>query len=68
MNEKAQGRPMLVAVYRAKPNAFQSKGGYWFLRIENPVTGRVSETALIESKAKELEALGVPRLEDGGGL
>lgn len=61
-------RMMLVALYRSKPNAHTAPGGYWFLRITRAETGVAREVTLTPAKAAELEAMGVPRLEDGGGL
>jgi hypothetical protein len=61
-------RMMLVALYRSKPNVHTAPGGYWFLRITRPETGTCREVTITPAKAAELEAIGVPRLEDGGGL
>jgi hypothetical protein len=68
MTGNSEGRPMLVALYRSKPNAHTAPGGYWFLRLTNPLGGTCREVTLTPAKAAELEAMGVPRLEDGGGL
>lgn len=61
-------RMMLAAVYRSKPNTFQAPGGYWFLRITNYTTNSALEVAVTPQKAADLISLGVPQLEDGGGL
>jgi hypothetical protein len=61
-------RAMLVAVYRSKPNPHTAPGGYWFLRVTNPMTGCITETTLTATKADEFVAMGVPRLPDGGNL
>lgn len=61
-------RSMLVAVYRSVPTRHQAPGGYWFLRIVNPVTNGNIETPLTAGKAAEFILLGVPQLKDGGGL
>ena len=61
-------RIMLTGLYRSKPNAHTAPGGYWFLRITNPDSGACREVTVTPAKAAELEALGVPRLPDGGGL
>jgi hypothetical protein len=58
---------MLVSIYRTKPNAHQAPGGYWFLRIENGVTSLCTEIPITPAKADELQRIGTPRLEDGGG-
>lgn len=68
MSEKDEGRMFLLAVYRSRPNTFQAPGGYWFLRITNTLTSSVTEVSLTPGKAEQLETMGVPRIEDGGGL
>lgn len=61
-------RTVLIAIYRSKPNNFQSPGGYWFLRISTTASDKVIELTLTPDKAAQLEAMGVPKLPDGGGL
>jgi len=61
-------RTTLAAIYRSKPNTFQSPGGYWFLRIASTTTDAVVELTITPDKAEALRAIGVPQLPDGGGL
>lgn len=59
---------MSVSVYRSKPTAHQAPGGYWFLRIHNTALCQTVEVSITSAKAKELIAMSVPQLADGGGL
>lgn len=61
-------QPFVLGVYRSKPHAHQAPGGYWFLRIGDSTTSKVSEVTLTPGKAAELLAMGIPQLPDGGNV
>lgn len=56
-------RLMNVCVYKSK-----SSESYWFLRVVNPVTEAQTDINITSGKASDLMMLGVPRVDDGGGL
>lgn len=62
-------RMMPVSIYRSRDDGgFIQKPTYWFMRVVNPITGSYIDTNITEGKAADLVTLGVPRIDDGGGL
>lgn len=63
-----QHRMMYVYVYKSKVPPVNGSPAYYFLRVVNPITNSFTDSNITEGKATELVMMGVPTLQDGGGI